>query len=192
MTQASVLSRYRPPSYVLSCAQMRAVERDVLVRSGLPSVILMENAGRGVTGVILRRATIPSGRPLTVAIVCGAGNNGGDGFVVARHLAQSGAWIRVLLAAPRERLTGDAAIMLHALRDVPDVVISELGEESDVQTWRRALRDVDVVVDALFGTGLRDDVAGVPATAIAAMNAASGMKVAVTRADRALRPCAPT
>ncbi len=179
MTASTSLSRYAPPSYVLSCAQMRAVDRDVMLRSGLSSLILMENAGRGVSATILRRATVPAARPLTVAIVCGAGNNGGDGFVVARHLAQAGAWIRVLLAAPRERLTDDAAVMLHALRDVPDVVISELGEETNVQAWRRALRDVDVVVDAVFGTGLRDDVAGVPATAIAAMNAAAGMKVAV-------------
>ena len=173
--------------YVLTTAQMRAVDRDVVARSGLPSLILMENAGRGVAEAILRRAPTAPGRPLVVSIVCGGGNNGGDGFVVARHLAlaRSDAGIgartrvRVLLAAPREKSVGEAATMLRALEGVPNVAVSEFATEPDAGVWGTALSDADVIVDALFGIGLRDDVVGVPAVAIAAINAAPGTKVAL-------------
>jgi hydroxyethylthiazole kinase-like uncharacterized protein yjeF len=163
--------------YVLTAEQMRAVDRAVIEATGLPSLILMENAGRGVAEIIVRRARSNAGRSLVAAIVCGPGNNGGDGFVIARQLSLAGAESRVLLAVPRAKIVGDPATMLRALDGLPNVSVRDPGASDE--EWASALAGADVVVDALFGTGLRADVSGTPAVAIAAMNDATGLKVAV-------------
>lgn len=169
-----------PSSYVLSTAQMREIDRQLVAKSGLPSLILMENAGRGVAEAILSRYPLPAhGAPWVAAIVCGPGNNGGDGFVIARHLAQAGVKVRVLLAARPEKLTGDAAAMFGALRVLEHVQLCQLGSTTDVSVWGHELGGADIVVDALFGTGLGRAVDGIPAAAIAAMNDAQGIRVAV-------------
>ncbi len=165
--------------YVLSAAQMRAVDRAAVEGTGLPSLILMENAGRGVAEVVLRRMSRVEGRRSLVGIVVGGGYNGGDGFVAARHLSLGGAEVRVLLAVSPGKVTGDGAAMLRALDGLPKISVVDLSTEEDPDAWTRALADVDVVVDALFGTGLRAEITGIPAVAIAAMNAASSTKVAV-------------
>lgn len=169
-------------SPVLSRAQMRAVDGAAVARTGLPSLLLMENAGRGVADAIIRRcAPQRDGRPLRVVVVCGAGNNGGDGFVVARHLAIAGAHVRVLTAArgPAPGAAGDPAVMFAALSGLADVTVEDLSATDDHARWTAALAESEVVVDALFGTGLRAGPTGAPAAAIAAMNAATGLKVAV-------------
>lgn len=159
--------------FVLSAEQMRAADRAASERLGVPSLLLMENAGRGVAELVLARAAGP------VAVVCGAGANGGDGFVVARHLRQRGVAVRVLLAAPRARIAGDAASMLAALEAMGGVPVDDGSAWADEAPWRAALDGAAVIVDALFGIGLRDDVTGVPAAAIRAMNAARAFRVAV-------------
>jgi NAD(P)H-hydrate epimerase len=180
---------------VLTAEQMRAADRAASERLGLPSLLLMENAGRGVAELVERRIAIDAGaRPSSseaaarpgwggarapVAVVCGAGANGGDGFVIARHLARRGIEARVLLCAPRERIKGDAATMLAALAAMGGVAIEDGAAWSDEAAWRAALAGAGVVVDAIFGIGLRDDVVGVPAAALAAMNATPAFKVAV-------------
>ncbi len=176
-------------TYVLTAEQMRAVDRAATADFGVPTLLLMENAGRGVADVVARelRGRV-AGRH--VRVVCGAGSNGGDGFVVARHLALGGADVRVLLAAPREKIEGaggDAAAMLRALDALGLVAVVAGAAWNDAQDWAEALAGADAIVDALFGTGLRSgtagvpaaDVTGVPAAAIAAMNAAPGLKIAV-------------
>ena len=167
-------------TYVLTAEQMRAVDRAAGEAFGVPTLLLMENAGRGVADVV--RAQI-GGRcaGLAVVVVCGAGSNGGDGFVVARHLAIAGAVVRVVLAAPRAKIGGDAEVMLRALEGQGAVPIAagDAWAAGEAHRWQAALAGADVVVDALFGTGLRADVTGAAAAAIAAMNAASGIKVAV-------------
>src|SRR4051794_9511179 len=109
-------------SLVLTAEQMRAADRAATERFGLPTLLLMENAGRGIAELVRRAAAAAGiararrGGPLRVRVVCGAGSNGGDGFVAARHLALDGAAhvdVRVLLAAPRPgpgAPRGDAAI----------------------------------------------------------------------------------
>ncbi|HEY8924000.1 MAG TPA: NAD(P)H-hydrate dehydratase [Polyangia bacterium] len=183
MTPTATMSPGFP--LVLTSEQMRRFDREATVRSGLPSLILMENAGRGVADAIRARCRPPvavaaTGRPedrrtarRLVVILCGGGNNGGDGFVVARHLSSSGAGayeIRVLLAAARPKIAGDAATMLRALDGLPDLSIHDLSAAPESAAWRDLLESADVVVDALLGTGLRDDVRGVTAAAIAAVN----------------------
>jgi len=160
---------------VLSVAQIRSVDVAVTARLGLPSLVLMENAGRGVADVIERERPV---RGLDVRVVCGAGQNGGDGFVIARHLFARGAKVCVLLALPKEKITGDAAVNASVVRKL-GVVVHDLSSEENEASWRHELCGADVIVDALFGTGLRSDVTGVPALAIAAMNATSALRVAV-------------
>ena len=111
-----------------------------------------------------------------VGVICGKGNNGGDGFVVARKLHEAGKNVRVLLLAERSELRGDAAEMFTKL-PVPPVAVSsheQLKTES-----ARAVFDADVLVDAILGTGFRPPVSGLYAEAIAALNASSSPVVAV-------------
>ena len=170
-------------TYVLTAEQMRAVDHAASDDFGVPTLLLMENAGRGVAALVERElGGRAAGR--RVRIVCGGGSNGGDGFVAARHLALAGADVRVLVAVPRDKIGvgGDAATALLALAALDQVTIAACetwdGDEH-ARDWRDALADADVVVDALFGTGLRADVTGVGAAAIAAMNGAPGVKIAV-------------
>jgi NAD(P)H-hydrate epimerase len=165
-----------PFPYVLSAAQMRAADRAVTERLGLPSLVLMENAGRGVAELVRARL---AGRKGFVAVVCGAGANGGDGFVVARHLAQRGIAARVLLCAPPDRLAGDAALNFAALQRAGNVAIEDGSAATDVDRWRASLAGAAAVVDAIFGIGLRDAITGVPAAALEAMNDLDALKVAV-------------
>jgi hydroxyethylthiazole kinase-like uncharacterized protein yjeF len=162
---------------VLSAKQMRAADHEAVARLGIPSLLLMENAGRGVAELLVTRPA--AGRSGPVVVVCGGGANGGDGFVVARHLVQRGMEVRVLLCAPRSRITGDAAVALRAIETMGGVLIEDASEWTEPSRWATPLARAAVVVDAVFGIGLRDDVTGIPAAAIAAMNAAPGYKVAV-------------
>jgi NAD(P)H-hydrate epimerase len=164
-------------SLVLDTTEMRAVDQAAVERLGVPALVLMENAGRGVAEAIAARRSPLGGR--RVRVVCGAGQNGGDGFVIARHLANRGAQVRVLLAQPRSKVTGAAAVYLAAAERTPDVRVEEHATLEDEAGWRRLLADAEIVVDALFGTGLRDQPRGVPAAAITGMNDCPAWRVAV-------------
>ena len=162
---------------ILSAAQMKAVDRAAIDKLGLPGLVLMENAGRGVAEIIARER--PHLRGLDVRVVCGAGQNGGDGFVVARHLLDRGADVQVFLAMPREKIAGDAAVFARAYESLPGALVRDASFENDATTWRAYLAGADVIVDAVFGTGLRSDVTGPAAAAISAMNAVDALRVAV-------------
>jgi NAD(P)H-hydrate epimerase len=171
-------------SYVLSAEQMAAVDKAAVAELGVPSFLLMENAGRGVAEVVLREARRRRlATPLAVSVVCGAGSNGGDGLVAARHLALRQARVTVWLAVAPSKIAGDAAVALRVLRAAGGLVALEDGsgwkaEEAGTR-WQAALSKSDVVVDALLGTGLRDDVRAPLALVIEAMNQADGLKVAI-------------
>jgi hydroxyethylthiazole kinase-like uncharacterized protein yjeF len=172
---------------VLTAAEMREADLAVARALGVPTLRLMETAGRGVAAVVQRELGAARAR---VTIVCGGGSNGGDGFVAARQLALAGLSVRVLLAAPREKIRGDAAAALAALEQLGSVAVEEGTAWTDETTWRAHIEGtagvgdavdavVDAVVDAIFGTGFRGPVRDVPAAALAAMNAAGGRKIAV-------------
>src|SRR2546426_3816982 len=151
---------------VLSAEEMRRLDRRAIDTLGIPGAALMENAGRGAVPHIIR--LLPrGGRGARVVVVCGKGGNGGDGFVVARHLKQRGARVAVWLAARPEEITGDAAGKLAALRraGLRPVVIA------DERALAESLGDADVVVDALLGTGTQGAPRGTTAAAITAINA---------------------
>lgn len=169
---------------VLTAAEMRAADAAVAGALGVPTLRLMETAGRGVAAIVRRELGGAAGR---VTIVCGGGSNGGDGFVAARQLALAGLSVRVLLAAPKQRIQGDAASALAALEQLGSVAVEDGSTWTDVAMWRARLGDVDppadavvdAIVDAIFGTGFRGPVRDVAAAALTAMNAAGGRKIAV-------------
>lgn len=113
-----------------------------------------------------------------VVVVCGTGNNGGDGLVVARHLLVRHAHARVFLVGAAEKLSPDALANLEAWRGLGGAV-HELPPESNLQPLEEAMADADVVVDALFGTGLDRAVEGFLAGVVRAMNAAPAPRFAV-------------
>jgi NAD(P)H-hydrate epimerase len=158
----------------LSREQARALDRKVIEDGDVPGVVLMENAGRGAAELLL-------GLRLkgTVLICCGKGNNGGDGFVIARWLDNAGAAVRVLLFARPEDLSGDAAIMYRIIeRSGPPIEILP-SLDIDENMLRRELEAAEWVVDALFGSGLQGPVRPPFDTIIAAINASGARVLAV-------------
>ncbi len=131
----------------LTRAAARALDEYARTVCGVPGIVLMENAGRGVAELL--RALGVAG---PVIVLCGGGNNGGDGFVVARHLDNAGLTVRVVLFADPGRLVGDAAIAFRSLAFTRATVLT-LADGLDQETWRRELAAADWVVDALVGSG---------------------------------------
>lgn len=154
-----------------TAAQMRALDKAALDDYGVPGLLLMENAALRVVDVLAQRYAPLRGK--RIAIVCGKGNNGGDGLAVARHLhARFGVRIDVLLAASPDEFQGDA-LANYAMAQKYGVPIKPFAERGD------ALTRADVVVDALLGTGIQGGVIGDMAQVIETVNAAARPIVAV-------------
>ena len=155
----------------LTREQVRAVDLQAIGEYSLPGIVLMENAGRNAAHLLMSLASSDRlDRPLRVAIACGRGNNGGDGFVIARHLENLGAEIKILLACDPAAYQGDAAIN-HAVAVRAGITIEPL-ESAPVSEWSAALAGSDWIVDALLGTGSSGAPRGAVATAIGAINLA--------------------
>jgi NAD(P)H-hydrate epimerase len=142
---------------IVTADEMRAMDRQTIESFGIPGRILMENAGRDATrilrehfsGIALRR----------IGVMAGRGNNGGDGFVIARYLANAGIKVNVYLLSKSASVAGDAAANLKLLAPMGIPVI----ELPDIETFSRhksALRHMDLWVDAILGTGLKSSVKG--------------------------------
>jgi len=155
--------------------QTRAIDRFAIEQLGVPGVVLMENAGRLCADAVGDFLHGPAGRK--VAICAGAGNNGGDGFVVARHLSMRGASVVVFLVSPADELSGDAEINYRIARNL-HLDIREVGS-AELANLSRELRGFDVVVDAVGGTGIRGALRGDIAVAVEQINAAGRPVVAV-------------
>lgn len=171
----------------LSRDQVRELDRRALDEYGVPGVVLMENAGRGAAEVLLRL-----GARGPVVVCCGKGNNGGDGFVIARHLDNHGVAVRVLLFAPPESLAGDAALnyQIVARSGLP------LAVRAGAAGMETELAAAEWVVDALFGTGLTGPLRAPFDRIVAAVNT-SGLPVLALDLPSGLdadtgRPLGPT
>ncbi|HKD11653.1 MAG TPA: NAD(P)H-hydrate dehydratase [Thermoanaerobaculia bacterium] len=150
---------------VLGSREMRSADR-AAIRSGVPGITLMENAAAALAADLL--AAWPEAR--RVAVVCGPGNNGGDGLAAARLLAAEGVSVFLFTLGPPERYRGDAAE--NAERALAcGLKLSALGERGARRSLAEALAASDVVLDALFGTGLSRGLDGEAARAVAAINA---------------------
>ncbi len=159
-------------SLLLTRAQARALDDLALHEVGVPGVVLMENAGRNMAELLLRL-----GVPGPVVVCCGKGNNGGDGFVIARHLGIAGVAVRVLLFADPASLTGDAAVNHGILARLGWKVETMLP--LDEARLGETLAGADWVVDALFGTGLAGPVRAPFDRVIESINAAGKRVLAV-------------
>lgn len=157
---------------IVSAAEMRAIDRATSERFGVASLTLMENAGSAVAHFIV--GEYPQAE--RIGIVCGKGNNGGDGFVVARKLAETGHAVRVLLLADPAELRGDAAAMFERMEVAPLVVRdpAELDSADAAEIFAS-----DSIVDAILGTGFRPPVSPLYAAAIGKINASRVPVIAV-------------
>jgi NAD(P)H-hydrate epimerase len=148
----------------LARAEVREVDRLAIHEYGVPGIVLMENAGVGAA-----RLLESVGIRGPVVIVCGKGNNGGDGFVIGRHLDAAGHAVRFLLACEHDGIAGDAGVNRVVVeRSCLDIECLAGGDQA---AWEAALAGADWIVDALLGTGASGPPAGDVATAIAAINA---------------------
>ena len=152
---------------LLTADQMRRADQRTINEIGLPGIVLMENAARGATRVILDEIGDVEG--LLAAAFCGRGNNGGDGFAVLRMLAQLGAVCTAYVFAPKDDITGDAATNLR-VAEACGVEIVEVEGDEDFDDLEAEMASYDLYIDALLGTGLNSEVRGRFARAIELMN----------------------
>ncbi|GAB4422451.1 MAG: NAD(P)H-hydrate dehydratase [Turneriella sp.] len=165
---------------VLNRDQMRRYDALAIAEGKVPGVILMENAGRGAFDYLQRLLASRAVPNPHIVIVCGPGNNGGDGYVVARHLLAQpglGAGVQVLVLAERIQIVGDAKINLEILLALaPQIVTFCTPTAAELST---ALAHADFVVDALFGTGLSRPLTGGMLHAIHHINESAAVRVAL-------------
>jgi NAD(P)H-hydrate epimerase len=157
--------------------EMRSIDRWAIEQCGVPSIELMERAGTGVA-----RAVERLGGDVPAAVVCGKGNNGGDGLVAARLLRDAGRRVTVVCVAPPEEFAGDARVNLERLPGDPPVRLdgsSWSGGESVDAGRAGALEGAQVLVDALLGTGFQGVARGEAAAAIAVINEVGAQVVSV-------------
>jgi hydroxyethylthiazole kinase-like uncharacterized protein yjeF len=157
---------------IVSSAEMREIDHITSERFGVPSLTLMENAGSAVAEFALQSYPLAK----SFGVICGKGNNGGDGLVVTRMLREAGKEMRVLLLADPKELRGDAAANYEKLPVKP--VIAKSSEDLESASAQAVFKS-DVLIDAILGSGFRPPVSGLYAEAIARINAASAPVIAV-------------
>lgn len=195
---------------MLNREQSRAVDQRAIEHLGIPGIVLMENAGRGCAEILWNElqpslastrdsASFEStltlaqtrsadqrqqlGIKFGVVVCCGPGNNGGDGFVIARHLALAGLPIKVVLTSNRERYRGDALTNLHVIERL-NLEILESQPDWGLVAWLQNLSQVqglkaEWIVDALLGTGAQGGLTGSIRTAVEAINQCPVKRMAV-------------
>ena len=156
---------------IVSAAEMREIDRATRERFGVPSLTLMENAGTAVARFAMQH--YPQAK--SFGLVCGKGNNGGDGFVAARKLHEGGKTVKALLLTESSGLRGDAAKMFERLPVGIPVTVARTASEVEND---KALK-CDVLIDAVLGTGFKPPAQGIYAAATSAMNSTTSPVIAV-------------
>lgn len=157
----------------LSREQAREIDRRAIEEFGMPGIVLMENAGRGAAELLMRLGAIGS-----IVVCAGKGNNGGDGFVIARHLENHRHSIKVLLYCSPDELTGDAAVNFRIIEAARTPVRVVEAVSSDLE-FEPELAEADWIVDALLGTGAQGVVRAPFSMAIAQINRSGAHVLAV-------------
>jgi NAD(P)H-hydrate epimerase len=158
----------------LTCRQLRELDRQAIEAYGVPSVVLMENAGRGAAELLIQLGI--SGK---VVICCGKGNNGGDGLVIARHLDSAGIPVEIILTVAPEQLAGDAAVQLNIVRESQISIHYATPAELTGSWLTDRLSGADWIIDALFGTGLSGPLRAPFDSVVKAINGADARRLAV-------------
>lgn len=156
---------------------LRELDRRAVEEYGIPILVLMENAGRAVADAALRHLKRGGGK--RALILAGPGNNGGDGLVAARHLHNAGIEVSVLLLAQREQFKDAAATQLTIVDAMKLPVDAITAGHAELRDWVVESSPNDVIVDAIFGTGLSRRAEGLAAEVILAANSAGREIVAV-------------
>jgi len=175
----------------LSRAESRVLDVRAAEEYGLPTLLLMENAGRGAADILTRWVDSDSGKrdagvsvkgllgrltpgdqPARIIVFCGPGNNGGDGAVMARHLDGQGQQVRVIWSVPIDQLKGDAEFQAAVLQQarIEQGFLSEEDGEEDLEYLASLIAGADWLVDGLFGTGLSRAVGGLAQKLIEMLN----------------------
>ncbi len=156
---------------VATAPQMAELDRMTIEQYGIPALVLMENAGRSCTERILRILQNKVGAPeeASVAIVCGRGNNGGDGMVIARHLHSRGVYVEVFLLSEVDSLSPDARKQYEIIRKM-DVECRIIRDPEGVEDLRTYLEEVHLCVDAILGTGLSSVLEGIVRSVVETIN----------------------
>ncbi len=151
-----------------TAAMMRELDGKTINEYGVPGIVLMENAGRQAFEFIMDEF-----RPRRVMVFAGKGNNGGDGYVIARHLLNAGVEVRVVLLAKKDDVKGDARTNLEAFLKLGGPVHPVL-DDAALEDLRFEVERSDLIVDAILGTGIESEVRGIFAEAIGFINAITG------------------
>lgn len=158
---------------VAKAETIRELDRRAMEEFGISGAVLMENAGSGAAGLFLER--FPEAREKGVVIACGRGNNGGDGFVIARHLTNRGVKVDVFIAGEAEKVReGESKTNLEIAKKM-GIGIAEVKRDEDLLAFAESIRGRGFVLDALLGTGLDREVGGIYARMISAINEIVGM-----------------
>ena len=160
--------------FITSCETMRQLDAETIKNYGVPGIVLMENAGRGAAEVILNEKPELN----SALIVCGKGNNGGDGFVIGRHLQNRGVKTKVLLLGEEKVVCGDAKVNLEAYKKCGGKII-EVTTKEILKKCHHSFHHTEVIVDAIFGTGFKGEVEGLYSDVIGYINASKALTVAV-------------
>ena len=160
---------------LVTADQMRSLDHRTIAEASVPSLVLMERAGAGVVAQVESRYAPLAGKSIT--IVCGKGNNGGDGFVVGRLLRRKKARVQILLLGSPADLSRDAKIMCQRFQRLAGS--SAVRRPVDTSELQQRLGSSDVIIDALMGTGLSTPLTGLFLEAVMAINAAAKPTVAV-------------
>ena len=152
---------------------MRQIDREAIDKVGIPGADLMENAGQGIARGILTDI-IQSTEPLKIAVFCGKGNNGGDGFVIARHLLEAGLEVVIYWLGPANKLSPDAKLNYDRASklDIEMVEVKSIGDLPEELTS-------DLIVDAIFGTGFSGEPKGLVGEIIGYINSQPQSVIAV-------------
>ena len=142
---------------ILTAEQMRALDRETTEETGIPGIVLMENAGIQLYNLL--EDTFDDLETKKIAIVCGKGNNGGDGMVLARQLFMRGHFPEVILLANTGDVSGNAAVNLNILENMDIPLVEITSEEAWVEIVEM-MEDNDIIVDAILGTGIDKPLKG--------------------------------
>ena len=143
--------------YLVTSDEMKEIDRATMENYGVPPAVLMENAGANVTQAVLNEYG-PVFLKKT-CIFCGGGNNGGDGFVIARHLKSEGAFVKVFFTGDKDALTKESKTN-YEICGKYGVEILELKSSADLEKAGYDIMGCDLIIDALIGTGLKKNVEG--------------------------------
>ncbi len=154
---------------VVSAEEMRELDRRAIEEFGIPGEVLMESAGKGAFEFIESKFPLLE----DTVIFCGKGNNGGDGFVIARYLLNRRVFPTVALLGRKEALTGDAKLNLDRYLKLTGELI-EVENEDQLRNLKQRLTETDLIIDAIFGTGLDSEIKGLPRAAVEFINEITG------------------